>query len=148
MLSSLIHRPFHLSQVQMKWDRSFLLTAAAQPCVLPVESLDPPISPPFNCLGGKQRNFDFIITLGLLCSTVGNLNGILISGDNGLGQGRGRTFYLRLEQKAAWILSWKLNGEKDSNKLSIKLLLWLAAKATVEVGMLLTRDASGTQWCL
>lgn len=99
MLTSLIHRPFHLSQAQMKWDRSFLLTAAAQPCVLPVESLDPPISPPFNCHGGKQRNFDFIITLGLLCSTVGNLNGIIISGDNG--QGRGRAFYLRLEQKAA-----------------------------------------------
>lgn len=42
----------------------------------------------FNCLGGKQRKFDFIISLGLLCSAVGHLNGIIVSGDNGLGEGR------------------------------------------------------------
>lgn len=42
----------------------------------------------FNCPGGKQRKFDFIISLGLLCSVVGHLNGIIVSGDNGLGEGR------------------------------------------------------------
>lgn len=78
---SLIHRAFHLSQAWMSetgapglesflWEVSVML------------ALGPTYFSPFNCLGGKQRDFDFIISLELL------VNGVIVSGDNGLGEGR------------------------------------------------------------
>lgn len=59
--------------------RAFLWGASAR---LP---RDPSNTPPLIAVE-ENKETDFIISLGLLCSAVGHLNGIIISGDNGLGE--------------------------------------------------------------